>query len=220
MRRPGDGGRVPVGRFDQRRVGQSGPLPGGWNRQARQRRGKGQQRCEAAAAHRETVTTGNPAASGHGWRRRGLDAASGGWWPCSGGPALRNAPFRLGGDGDFGRGAGDRADGPLSPTLRMGRFDQRRVGQSGPLPGGWNRQARQRRGKSQQRCEAAAAHRETVTTGNPAASGHGWRRRGLDAASGGWWPCSGGPALRNAAFRLGGGGDFGRGAGDRADGPL
>ena len=36
------------------------------------------------------------------------------WWA-----GAANAPFRLGGGGDFGRGAGDRADGPLWPTLRM-----------------------------------------------------------------------------------------------------
>jgi len=62
------------------------------------------------------------------------------------------------------------------------------------------------------RSAAAAAHRETVTISNQAASRHESRRSWRDAAPVGWGPCSGGPTLRNGRFGLGGGGGIRRGA--------
>ena len=121
MRRPSDGGRVPVGRrcrvddagsavlvacaaipavlslvrcgppYDGptgRRVGQSGPGSyGGHPRTSHRWRG-GQLHAAAAAAHRETVTMRNTAASRIGCRPGSSDAASVRWRPCSGGPPL------------------------------------------------------------------------------------------------------------------------------------
>ena len=160
----------PVPGIAKRRVGQSGPLPGGRNCPSSQRRGTSQHHSEAAAAHRETVTIGKAAASRDRSRRRAMDAASVGWTPYSGGPPLRSPRFALGGAGDFEVDAGGRDDGPLWPTLHLEPLHGRRVGQSGPLPSGRNCPTSQRRRTSQHHSEAAAAHRETVTTGKAAAS--------------------------------------------------
>ncbi len=160
-----------------RRVGQSGPFCQRQNRRGHQRPAKSTHHPKAAAAHRETATTGNPAASQHGSRRRRLNAAPAG---CS----------------------------------------TRRVGQSGPFCQRQNRRGHQRPAKSTHHPKAAAAHRETATTGNPAASQHGSRRRRLNAAPAGWRRCSGGPPLRDQRCRLGGDGRVRRGAGRFAVGPL
>jgi len=143
----------------------------------------GEQRLNAKSARQrdmgpcQTATTGNPAASQHGSRRRRLNAAPAG---CS----------------------------------------TRRVGQSGPFCQRQNRRGHQRPAKSTHHPKAAAAHRETATTGNPAASQHGSRRRRLNAAPAGWRRCSGGPPLRDQRCRLGGDGRVRRGAGRFAVGPL
>jgi len=187
-----------------------------WNHQRSQRRASSQQRSEAAAAHRESATTGNQAASQRGSRPCWRDAASVGWRPCSGGPTLRNALFRLVGDGRVRCRANGRADGPLWPTL------QSAVGwaKADHPVDRWNHQRSQRRASSQQRSEAAAAHRESATTGNQAASQRGSRPCWRDAASVGWRPCSGGPTLRNAPFRLVADRRVRCRANGRADGPL
>jgi|GEM_PF-2703451 len=158
MRRPWDGRRIPVGRRCAVRDSRSAVLV--------------TSRSMRAAV--TMVRSGPPytwnRSTDVGWVRAGHFLAAGIAQQVNAGERASTTPRQR------------RPTGRRSPPARqphretdpgvrgMEPLHGRRVGQSGPFPSGRNCPTSQRRGTSQHHSEAAAAHRETVTTGKAAAS--------------------------------------------------